>query len=315
MKIKLYGTRGSIPISNKDSVIHGGNTTCLRIFDDAIPNNMALIIDSGSGFVPLSKDILKDEKITDIFILYTHYHIDHTLGLFLSPLTFIKHYNITVLGPLENDMGGREMMENLMISPYFPVDIREVKSHFEYKAIKTPNARVIIIGKEGFTAIDMDHYDLLVKHNEYIPIGKGKFPLEDCLIIKMFKTNHPEKTLSYSMVNNKTKEKFVFLTDHENHDGISRNLLNHLKDANLAIMDCQYSRKKYDANCGGFGHATPDYCVRLAEHCGVKSLGLTHHDPDSTDADIDNILAEAKECLKNKDIKIFTCKDYQEIEL
>lgn len=314
MKIKTYGTRGSIPISNKESVLHGGNTTCVRVFDDCIPDNMALVIDAGSGFVPLAKDILMEGDKTEVLILFTHYHIDHTMGLFLSPLTFIKNYDITLLGPLENGTGAIEMMENMMISPYFPVDIREVRGHFNYKGIRTPNARVIVINKAGHTVIDVDHYDLLVKHNEYVSIGKGKYPLNECLIITMIRTNHPEKTLSYSIKNNKAEKKFVFMTDHENGDGMPNKMYSHLENADLALLDCQYSRQKYDNGFCGFGHATPDYVVRIAEACHIKRLGLTHHDPDSTDEDINNILLEAKACSKSE-IDIFTCKDYQEIDV
>ena len=317
MKIKFYGTRGSIPISNPDSVRYGGNTTCVRINDPSVPKNMALVIDSGSGFVPLAKEILKEKDKTEVLILYTHYHSDHTIGLFLSPITFIKHFNITLLGPLENDRGAREMMENIMIAPYFPVDVREVKSHFTYKGIRTPNARVLIVHPEGFTVLDIDHFDLIVKHGEYIVIGKGKFPLNECLVVKMFKTNHPEKTLSYSLKNMKTGKKFVFLTDHENSDGVSKIMKEHVEEADLLVMDCQYTRKKYDNGFSGYGHGTPDYVTRIATSCNVKMLGLTHHDPDSTDSQIDDIVNEAtmsrtKESFPNK---IFACKDYQEIEL
>jgi len=314
MKIKFYGTRGSIPISNKESVRYGGNTTCVRIYDPCIPNNMALVIDSGSGFVPMAKDILKEGNKEQVLILYTHYHSDHTVGLFLSPITFIKNFNITLLGPLENNRGAKEMMENMMISPYFPVDVREVKSHFTYKGIKTPNARILVIHKEGYTVVDLDHFDVLLKHHEYISIGRGKFPIEECLVVRMLKTNHPEKTLSYSIKNMKTGNKFVFMTDHENCDGISKNMLDHIKNADLLVMDCQYSRHKYDNGFTGFGHATPDYCVRVAESGNVKKLGLTHHDPDSKDSDIEGIWFEANKCVKNK-LDIIACEDYQEFEL
>lgn len=314
MNIKIYGTRGSIPISNRDSTKFGGNTTCLRVFDPSLPKNMVLVIDSGSGFVPMAKDILKEGDKSEVLILYTHYHSDHTIGLFLSPLTFIKNFTMTLLGPLENDHGAREMMQNMMISPYFPVDVREIQSHFTYKGIKTPNARVLIIHNEGFVVLDINHYELLVKHDEYVPIGKGKFPLNDCLIVKMWKTNHPEKTLSYSFNSLKTGKKFVFMTDHENSDGLSKSMFEHTSNADLLIMDSQYSREKYDKGFCGFGHATPEYCVKVAEQCNVKKLGLTHHDPDSTDSDVEKILTDAIKSKKTN-IEIFACEDYQEVIL
>lgn len=314
MHIKFYGTRGSIPISNRESLKYGGNTTCVRIEDDSIPKNTAVVIDSGSGFIPFSRDILKDKNITDVLILYSHWHMDHTIGLPLSPLTFIKNFNITLLGPLEDDKGGKEMMEWILTSPYFPKDVREVKSHFVYKAVRTPNARVLIIHPEGFTVIDLDLYDLLVKYDEYVSIGKGKFPLRDFLVIKMLQTNHPQKTLSYAFTNMKTHKKFVFMTDHENGDGLPKIMKDHIDGANLLVMDCQYTRETYDKSCSGFGHSTPDYCVKIAEQCKVEKLGLIHHNPDSTDLDINQMVLEAYKSTKLA-MTIFACADYDDIEL
>ncbi|GBE16765.1 hypothetical protein BMS3Abin15_00588 [bacterium BMS3Abin15] len=78
MKVKLYGTRGSVPVANSKSVQFGGNTTCVRVMSDCIPESMALIIDAGTGFVPLSNDILQEGGIEETLILFTHYHHDHT---------------------------------------------------------------------------------------------------------------------------------------------------------------------------------------------------------------------------------------------
>jgi hypothetical protein len=42
---------------------------------------------------------------------------------------------------------------------------------------------------------------------------------------------------------------------------------------------------------------------------------LTHHDPNSTDADVDNIAKSAIEYAADSTMNIFAVKDYQEIEL
>jgi MFS family permease len=45
MKLKFYGTRGSIPICDAGFQQFGGNTTCLQITD----TNQIAIIDAGTG--------------------------------------------------------------------------------------------------------------------------------------------------------------------------------------------------------------------------------------------------------------------------
>jgi hypothetical protein len=55
MKLKFYGTRGSIPICDAGFQQFGGNTTCLQItFTDT---NRIAIIDAGTGLRNLGRDL------------------------------------------------------------------------------------------------------------------------------------------------------------------------------------------------------------------------------------------------------------------
>jgi ribonuclease BN (tRNA processing enzyme) len=112
---------------------------------------------------------------------------------------------------------------------------------------------------------------------------------------------------------------FAFLTDNENEDGIPTGLKNHVKNADLLIIDSQYRRSTYDNGQCGFGHGTADYAVKVALNCGVKRLGLSHHDPSSTDQDIKEILQEAVAHRNSMDseskLEIFACADYMEIKV
>jgi len=133
----------------------------------------------------------------------------------------------------------------------------------------------------------------------------------------MLYTDHPENTISFRFEERPTGKVFVFLTDEENRDGLPLDLRRHVSGANLLIQDAQYDREKYDTRTAGFGHGTPDYVIRLAKMCGVTRVGLTHHDPLSTDADIQSILAEAQAQLGSEDeqIEIFACKDSSQLEV
>ncbi len=75
MKIKFYGTRDSIPVSHRDFLEFGGNTTCIKITRD---NGRIAIIDAGTGIRELGKDLVKDNFYQDqLFIGFTHFHWDH----------------------------------------------------------------------------------------------------------------------------------------------------------------------------------------------------------------------------------------------
>ena len=55
MKLKFYGTRGSIPVCDAGFQQFGGNTTCLQItFTDT---NRIAIIDAGTGLRNLGRDL------------------------------------------------------------------------------------------------------------------------------------------------------------------------------------------------------------------------------------------------------------------
>lgn len=316
MKIKLFGTRGSIPISRLNSTKYGGNTTCVRFFSEFLPKGFALVIDGGSGFVPMSSELLREGGLEELMVLLTHYHHDHTQGLPLSPLTFIKNIKMKVCGVTESGVGPREAMEAIMKPPFFPVAFKEVGSHFSFKGFDRPSSTVIVFHPAGgYKFLYVDEYERLVREGKNLPIGKGKFPVGECLVVTMFKSNHPEQTISYRFEEKPTGKVFVILTDHENGDGIPADLNRHLKGADLLVMDSQYTREVYAMRTAGFGHSTPDYCARVATVVGAKKLGLTHHDPNSTDADVDKILDQAEAAAIGIDIKIFSCADYQEVEV
>jgi len=327
MEVTFYGTRGSVPIANQASMQTGGNTTCLRINSQCLPPGMWLVVDAGSGFVPFCFDALK-AGVKQAQILFTHFHWDHTQGLPLGPLTFIKTIPITCWGSEDEGIGPREVLTASMKRPFFPVDFAEVASHFSFKRIEHPNTQVILIHPEGgIKQMPVDQFESF--DGKPLPIGRDKrrYSRSECLVIKMMRSYHPEKTISYRFEEGPTGKVFVILTDHENQDALPSGMKAFLRGADLLAMDSQYTRDRYQKMTAGFGHGTPDYCVRVALEVGAKRLGLTHHDPGSTDKAVDGILEDAKKALANaedelkkadpkannglKADQIFACRDYQ----
>lgn len=316
MKVKFYGTRGSVPISNSESVKFGGNTTSLRVFSECMPPGMVLAIDAGTGFVPLCREAMNESGLREILTLFTHFHHDHTQGLLLAPPTFIPAITKRYCGPKEMGIGPKEMIEAIMKPPLFPVPFKRVASHHHFNGLEVPQTTILLVHPEGgYKFMEIHHYEQIIKEGRYLPIGKGKYPENECLVVTMYKSNHPEQTISYRFQEKPTDRVFVIMTDHENEAGIPQELKRHLKGVNLLVMDAQYSHTVYETRTAGFGHGTPDYCVHIAEEVGAQKLGLTHHDPGSTDKAIENILEEAKGAANGNGLEIFACCDYQEIEI
>jgi len=321
MEVTFYGTRGSIAISRPDSVEFGGNTTCLRIHSECIPEGKALVVDTGTGFLPCSRDLL-GESVMDVSVLFTHYHHDHTGGMLLAPHTFIPAAKLRLWGPKEHGMGPTDMMKSIMLPPLFPVDFGMVRHRFTCHDLKHLGTQVLVVHPEvGFSLMKTHVFERAVSEGKQLALKGDRYPVSECLVVRMLLTQHPEYTVSYRFEERPTDRVFVFLTDHENTDGIPSDLRRHLAGAHLLVQDVQYSREHYNSMAAGFGHGTPDYCARVAAECGVGAVGITHHDPGASDDDVNVRLAELHTHLADEHGKpelvdsAFACKDYQRVEV
>jgi phosphoribosyl 1,2-cyclic phosphodiesterase len=84
MKVKFWGTRGSIAAPGKDTIVYGGNTCCVEILLNC---GETVVIDSGSGMRPLGDHLMATRETVDIHLLMTHVHWDHVQGFpFFDPV-------------------------------------------------------------------------------------------------------------------------------------------------------------------------------------------------------------------------------------
>lgn len=320
MRITTYGTRGSTPIADSASVRHGGNTTCLRVESKCLPSGWGFVIDTGSGFVPLSRQFLQ-EQVFNMGIIYTHWHHDHTQGLFLAPHTFIPKAKMKVWGPKEHDIGPLEVFQELMKAPYFPVNYAEVQHRIKTYPLCHVGTQVLLIHpKGGFCLMDIHRYREKVSEGKQLLFDKASYSVDECMVVFMRKTEHPEYTVSYRFEEKPTGKVFVFLTDHENTAGFPVTLLNHIDSADLLIQDAQYSEQVYRSRTAGFGHGTPEYCAEIMAKAKVYRLGITHHDPSASDEDVDARVREARARARELGVddvenRVFGCADYSSFEV
>ena len=77
MKIKFWGTRGSIPTPQPDYLKDGGNTPCVQVTGN--DDDHILILDAGTGIRQLGQDLIKRTGPLKIHLLLTHFHWDHII--------------------------------------------------------------------------------------------------------------------------------------------------------------------------------------------------------------------------------------------
>jgi ribonuclease BN (tRNA processing enzyme) len=84
---------------------------------------------------------------------------------------------------------------------------------------------------------------------------------------------------------------------------LNPHLLELAHDAQVLILDAQYTDDEYEGRCGparcGWGHSTVTEACRVAAEAGVEQLVLFHHDPSHTDDEVFEMLEEARSHFAN----------------
>ena len=113
MRVRFWGTRGSIPSPGPSTQRYGGNTSCVEV---RLQDGTLLIVDAGSGIRPLGVSLGSCRGT----LLLSHYHWDHIQGMpFFGP-AYSPASEIDVLGPHWEGEGPEEFLSRQMMTPYFP---------------------------------------------------------------------------------------------------------------------------------------------------------------------------------------------------
>ena len=293
MKVKFWGTRGSLPVPGPDTVRYGGNTTCIEVLTD---DGERIILDAGSGIRPLGLELARNMPVScSIFISHTHW--DHIHGLpFFAPL-FVPGNDITIYGATDpvSMKSIKEIFAEQMAYRHFPVRSTELKSNLQYGALK--EGQTIEIGSAKLTAMVMNH-TVLTFGSRIEDNGKSLFFSGDH---EPFYNIYSPDDKYYDDYEKLIQAKYEALVDF-------------ITGVDVLILDSQYTTEEYPLK-KGWGHSTFDECVALARQAEVKNVYLTHHEMTRTDEELDRILASLREKNKDVDLNIFIAAEGQEIEI
>jgi phosphoribosyl 1,2-cyclic phosphodiesterase len=258
-QVKLWGIRGSLPVSGPLFRKFGGNTMCIEVRC----GDHVLIFDAGSGIVPAGS-ALKDEGKTDLSLFFTHCHYDHIAGLpfFLPLYSNMSTLNIWT-GHLAGTMTTKEMIDDYMRKPFFPVGM-------EYCCAT--------LGMGEFTA-----GDVLTPHPG--------------ITIRTIMLRHPGNAIGYRI--EWKGRSVALITDTEHEPGIlDPNVLQLIDKTDLFLYDSTFTDEEFES-FRGFGHSTWQQAVQLATAAGVKRVGFIHHSKRRTDAELIKIERKAKALFPN----------------
>ena len=263
MRVGLWGTRGSLATPGPEMARYGGNTSCVSVFGR---EGTILVLDAGTGIRRLGATVPRDGLRVDI--LLTHLHMDHIQGLgFFAPL-YRPDLDVHIWGPGSATLDLKSRLMRYLSPPLFPVNLAELPCKLTF-------------------------------HN--VPCGEvdiGEFRVRSALVC------HPGPTVGYRI--SAAFRILTYLPDHEpalaalRFPSLPREWTSGgslAAGADLLIHDSQYSAVEYPGHCG-WGHSSINQSLDFASLAEVKQFVPFHHDPAHTDADLDQLMAQAIDVSK-----------------
>jgi CheY-like chemotaxis protein/phosphoribosyl 1,2-cyclic phosphodiesterase len=280
MRVRFWGTRGSIPKPGPTTLRYGGNTSCVEVRS---ADGTLVVIDSGSGIHALGLELVRSgEGARHGHLLIGHTHWDHVQGFpFFAPF-FVREGCWDVFAP-----GGRS---------------------------KQLEASLAALMSYDHHPITLDSLEARVRFHD---LREGEFEIGGIRIITQY-LHHPALTLGYRLEADAAA--LVYAADHEPHSlhpldgGPGENPIHHedqrhlrlLETADLVIHDAQYTLEQFPAKVG-WGHSPAERVVDYAIAAGVRRLALYHHDPENDDDTLDDIVARSADRASKASHRLEVC--------
>lgn len=262
MKVKLWGTRGSLASPGPENLRYGGNTACVEVRGS---DGTVLALDAGTGIRRMGAALEPGVKRLDI--LLTHLHLDHIQGLgFFAPL-YRTDLEVHIWGPPSTtlDLGSRLARD--FSTTLFPVRLGDLPSRprlhdvpLEPFAIGGFTVQAAYVCHPGPTVgYRISEGDARIG---YLPdhepaLGAPHFPEQS------------QWTSGFELA----------------------------RGVDLLVHDAQYTAAEYVEHVG-WGHSSISHTIGFAGMAGVRRLVTFHHDPSHTDAALDALVDEARNGCK-----------------
>lgn len=257
--LKLWGTRGSVPVSGSTYTSFGGNTCCLEVRR----HHRSIIIDAGTGIRAVGDDLL-DSDIRVVHLFFGHTHWDHLIGFpFFMPL-YNPEFTVHVYAMENKEKKIEDALHQVLWPDYFPVQLDQMKADIQFHSLD-PNA-----------SLPFDDLTL-----SYVPCNHPGGALA-------FKLELPQQTIGYC-----TDHEFL-----EGYRGPPsaidadnpllepyREVIDFFTGCDLLIHEAQYTPREYRSKAS-WGHSSMANAALLVKLAKIDEWIITHHDPAATDQDL-----------------------------
>ena len=294
MRVRFWGTRGSIATPGPLTLGYGGNTSCVEMRC----GRDILIFDAGTGIRELGMALMQEaqgEPIT-VHLFISHTHWDHIQGFPFFVPAYQPNTTVHVYGSPGQGRSLDRILRGQMDSDYFPVALGDLSAAIEVHELRG-----------------------------------GDFQIGDTHIASMY-LNHPGMTLGYRVSHGGRVA--VYATDNEpyrstlDHLGrraeagrefggrLDEEFVRFVAGADLYIGEAQYTDEEYPAKIG-WGHSSLSATVEVALKAQVRQLALFHHDPMHGDEVVTAMVAVAQRLIAAQlsPLRCFAAREGQTIDL
>lgn len=292
ISVKLWGTRGSIPVANNleqqqhklteilqrathipldtpgqiETFIqslpfhlaasYGGNSSCIQICHSG---DEYMLCDFGTGIRDFANKGIKHKRQANVFhVFLSHLHWDHIMGFpFFNPAYVAG--NIVHIYSCHNQ--AEQSFRAQHASPNFPIDFAQLKANIHFHTL-TPGQNYQINGFE----------------------------------VRCKKQQHKDDSYGYRF--EKQGKIVVYSTDseHKSYDiEETESFVAFFRDADLVVFDAMYSLIDAITLKEDWGHSSNLTGVELCQRARAKHLCLFHHDPIHNDRQIEDTLIQARQ--------------------
>jgi phosphoribosyl 1,2-cyclic phosphodiesterase len=266
MYIKCWGSRGSIPVSGKEYIKYGGDTTCLEI---RTKDDRLIIVDAGTGIRRLGNQLVKEGRYK-CDIIFTHAHWDHLMGFpFFKPV-YLPRTEIQMQGCPFAQKYVETMLTRVMSQPNFPVRYADIMARISYEPAC---AQQFDIGSVTVVPIRLSHPNQ----------GSGYKFIEDGNTFVFLTDNE----LGYTHMGGLSFDSYRAFAE----------------GADLLMHDAEYTEEEYKLT-KQWGHSVYTIALDLAIKAKVKQFGLFHLNQDRTDEGVDRMVEECKKIVARRNAKL-----------
>ena len=259
MRLFIGGVRGSQPVIGAAFQEYGGDTTSLLVLGT---QGERLVLDAGTGMQAVARELAAGEP-GEVTVLFSHYHLDHMIGLTMNPLFYRPEWSFKFLGPTLEDGDVRAAVTRLLTPPYWPVPWEKMGASCEFAEFAADEVQI------------------------------GSCHVRGCPI------PHPGGGLAYRIDDDGSGAALVFATDMEwrERTGVQEAAFQALcrepKKVDVLIIDAHFARADTDAFVG-WGHTCWEDGVEIAESTGIERVLLGHHAPEADDRTLNALEQQAQ---------------------